>query len=71
MLVLTALETIFSQIAPLRDDYDNDSVNAALAVEIMEGLAAALYPDMKVQKVALPLVVKAEMMVCNSRHDCE
>lgn len=39
------------------------SVNAALAVEIMEGLAAALYPDMSVQQVALPLVIKAEMMV--------
>lgn len=38
-------------------------VNAALAVEIMEGLASALHPDLKVQKVALPLVVKAEMMV--------
>jgi len=37
-------------------------VNAALAVEIMEGLASALYPDLKVQHVALPLVVKAEMM---------
>jgi aarF domain-containing kinase len=38
-------------------------VNAALAVEIMEGLASALHPDLKVQSVALPLVVKAEMMV--------
>lgn len=37
-------------------------VNAALAVEIMEGLASALYPDMKVQSVALPLVFKAEVM---------
>ena len=37
-------------------------VNAALAVEIMEGIAAQLYPDMRVQQVALPLVVKAEMM---------
>lgn len=37
-------------------------VNAALAVEIMEGLASALHPDLKVQQVALPLVVKAEMM---------
>jgi aarF domain-containing kinase len=37
-------------------------VNAALATEIMEGLASALYPDLKVQQVALPLVVKAEMM---------
>lgn len=39
-------------------------VNAALAVEIMEGLASALHPDLKVQSVALPLIVKAEMMVC-------
>ena len=38
-------------------------VNAALAVEIMEGLASALNKDLKVQRVALPLVVKAEMMV--------
>mmetsp|Transcript_11978 Transcript_11978/g.27959 ORF Transcript_11978/g.27959 Transcript_11978/m.27959 type:complete len:570 (+) Transcript_11978:235-1944(+) len=37
-------------------------VNAALAVEIMEGLASALDPGLKVQQVALPLVVKAEMM---------
>jgi len=37
-------------------------VNAALAVEIMEGLASALHPDLKVQQVALPLVLKAEMM---------
>ena len=37
-------------------------INAALAVEIMEGIASNLYPDMKVQTVALPLIVKAEMM---------
>lgn len=37
-------------------------VNAALAVEIMEGLATALNPNLLVQQVALPLVVKAEMM---------
>jgi aarF domain-containing kinase len=37
-------------------------VNAALAVEIMEGIAAALYPSMHVQPIALPLIVKAEMM---------
>lgn len=37
-------------------------VNAALAVEIMEGIAAALYPTLHVQPIALPLVVKAEMM---------
>lgn len=38
-------------------------VNASLAVEIMEGLASALDPSLRVQQVALPLVVKAEMMV--------
>jgi aarF domain-containing kinase len=37
-------------------------VNAALAVEIMEGIASALYPDLKVVPVALPLVLKAELM---------
>ena len=37
-------------------------INAALACEIMEGLASSLYPDMKVQSVALPMVLKAEMM---------
>ena len=37
-------------------------INAALACEIMEGLASSLYPDMKVQAVALPMVLKAEMM---------
>ena len=37
-------------------------INAALACEIMEGLAASLYPDMHVQQVALPMVLKAEMM---------
>ena len=37
-------------------------INAALACEIMEGLASSLYPDMKVQSYALPLVLKAEMM---------
>jgi aarF domain-containing kinase len=37
-------------------------INAALAVEIMEGIAASLYPELRVQQVALPLVVKAEMM---------
>ena len=34
-------------------------INAALACEIMEGLASSLYPDMKVQSVALPMVLKA------------
>jgi aarF domain-containing kinase len=37
-------------------------VNASLAVEIMEGIAGALYPDMRVQQIALPLIVKAEFM---------
>ena len=37
-------------------------VNAALAVEIMEGLASALHPNIRVQSTALPLVVKAEVM---------
>lgn len=41
---------------------ESSFVNAALAVEIMEGIASALYPDMRVVPVALPLVVKAEMM---------
>jgi len=37
-------------------------INAALAVEIMEGIAAALYPQLRVQQVALPLIVQAEFM---------
>lgn len=37
-------------------------INAALACEIMEGLASSLYPGMKVQSVALPMVLKAEMI---------
>lgn len=37
-------------------------MNAALACEIMEGLASSLYPNMKVQSIALPAVAKAEMM---------
>ena len=37
-------------------------VNAALAVEIMEGIASALHPSMRVVPVALPLILKAEMM---------
>eukprot|EP00980_Cylindrotheca_fusiformis_P001409 scaffold345_cov134-Cylindrotheca_fusiformis.AAC.20 len=37
-------------------------VNASLAVEIMEGLASALHPEMRVQQVALPLIVQAEVM---------
>ena len=37
-------------------------INAALSVEIIEGIASALYPDIKVVSTALPLVMKAEMM---------
>lgn len=37
-------------------------INAALACEIMEGIASTLYPDMAVQRIALPMVMKAEMM---------
>eukprot|EP00560_Eucampia_antarctica_P008292 CAMPEP_0197825936 /NCGR_PEP_ID=MMETSP1437-20131217/2960_1 /TAXON_ID=49252 ORGANISM="Eucampia antarctica, Strain CCMP1452" /NCGR_SAMPLE_ID=MMETSP1437 /ASSEMBLY_ACC=CAM_ASM_001096 /LENGTH=609 /DNA_ID=CAMNT_0043426161 /DNA_START=101 /DNA_END=1931 /DNA_ORIENTATION=+ len=37
-------------------------INAALACEIMEGIASTLYPDMKVQSIAFPMVIKAEMM---------
>jgi aarF domain-containing kinase len=37
-------------------------INAALAVEIMEGIASALYSDIRVVPTALPLVMKAELM---------
>jgi len=37
-------------------------INAALACEIMEGIASSLYPDMLVQHIALPMVFKAELM---------
>mmetsp|Transcript_8273 Transcript_8273/g.12238 ORF Transcript_8273/g.12238 Transcript_8273/m.12238 type:complete len:548 (-) Transcript_8273:289-1932(-) len=37
-------------------------INAALACEIMEGIACSLYPDMEVQSIALPMVFKAEVM---------
>jgi hypothetical protein len=37
-------------------------INAALAVEIMEGIATALNPNIVVTKVALPMVLQAEMM---------
>lgn len=37
-------------------------INAALSVEIMEGIATALYPGLAVTKVAMPLVVQAELM---------
>jgi aarF domain-containing kinase len=41
---------------------ESSFINAALAVEIMEGIATALYPDLKVTTVAMPLVVQAELM---------
>jgi len=37
-------------------------INAALACEIMEGIASKLYPTLEVQSIALPLVFKAETM---------
>jgi len=37
-------------------------INAALSVEIMEGIASALYPSLTVTNVALPLVLQAEVM---------
>lgn len=37
-------------------------INAALACEIMEGIASKLYPTLAVQHIALPMVVKAEVM---------
>jgi len=37
-------------------------INAALACEIMEGVACKLYPGMDVQQYALPMVFKAEVM---------
>jgi aarF domain-containing kinase len=37
-------------------------INAALACEIMEGIASTLYPTMQVQSIAFPMVIKAEMM---------
>jgi aarF domain-containing kinase len=41
---------------------ESSFISAALAVEIMEGIATALYPKMQVTKVALPLVLQAEAM---------
>ena len=41
---------------------DGAFINAAIAVEIMEGIASALYPDIKVAPTAIPMVVKAELM---------
>ena len=37
-------------------------INAALACEIMEGIASKLYPTLEVQSIALPMVFKAEVM---------
>uniref|UniRef100_A0A7S3VDU5 Protein kinase domain-containing protein n=1 Tax=Chaetoceros debilis TaxID=122233 RepID=A0A7S3VDU5_9STRA len=37
-------------------------INAALACEIMEGIASKLYPTLAVQHIAFPMVVKAEVM---------
>ena len=37
-------------------------INAALACEIMEGIASKPYPTMQVQGIALPLVFKVELM---------
>ena len=37
-------------------------INAALACEIMEGIASTLYPTMRCQQIALPMVLKAEVM---------
>lgn len=37
-------------------------INAALACEIMEGIATSLYPTMQVQHIALPMVFRAEVM---------
>jgi len=37
-------------------------INAALACEIVEGIASKLYPTLAVQHIALPMVFKAEVM---------
>lgn len=37
-------------------------INAALAVELMEGIATTLYPAIQVSSTALPMVLRAEMM---------
>ena len=37
-------------------------INMALGIEIMEGIATALNPDIQVAKVALPMVLQAEVM---------
>jgi len=37
-------------------------INAALACEIMEGIATQLYPSLQCQTIALPMVLKAEFM---------
>lgn len=37
-------------------------INAALAVEIMEGIATALNPNIVVTTYAMPMIIQAEMM---------
>eukprot|EP00547_Thalassionema_nitzschioides_P007766 CAMPEP_0194222286 /NCGR_PEP_ID=MMETSP0156-20130528/32555_1 /TAXON_ID=33649 /ORGANISM="Thalassionema nitzschioides, Strain L26-B" /LENGTH=572 /DNA_ID=CAMNT_0038953009 /DNA_START=33 /DNA_END=1751 /DNA_ORIENTATION=+ len=37
-------------------------INCALSMEIMEGIASTLYPNIEVVSTAMPLVMKAEMM---------
>lgn len=37
-------------------------ISAALAVEIVEGIAQTLHPEIIVSEEALPLIIKAEMM---------
>jgi hypothetical protein len=38
------------------------SILLAIAIEIIEGIASALYPEIQVTKEALPLVLQAELM---------
>jgi aarF domain-containing kinase len=37
-------------------------INAALSVEIIEGVASSLHPEIMVVSTAMPLVMKAELM---------
>jgi aarF domain-containing kinase len=37
-------------------------ISAALAVEIVEGIATQLYKDIQVTSTALPMIMRAEMM---------
>jgi len=41
---------------------DASFINVAIACEIMEGIASALYPEMMVQRIAIPMMAKAELM---------